>query len=267
MGVNTAFNENETTQNEIKDFFETGQKFHKLAKEYAAILLPNAHKQNFHRVKNVYETKGKSWYRFIYSDFRASKKQLLDVLKTKPSSISEQIELANAIVTKSELVEKAGKMKSLAKSIFTEGGNWDFENDEKWLNKNDSVAYIFDVKISRNQGDVNQEILEKLSVPKSTFSIETNDLQAKLSVFESNLNNLVSKLEYDLPDAQQLWGATTPLSDMMQRIVDMSKRGELLNIFCQWNNYKNPILAPLSGGRCRRRTCAILRTSKTENQV
>lgn len=237
-GINVELNEREITQNEIKNFFETGQKFHKLRAEYDTILVPNAHKQNFHNVKLVYETKGKSWFRFVYSDFRESKKQLLSVLKTKTSSISEQIELANVLVAKAELVEKADRMKYLAKGIFTEGADWDFENDEKWLNKNLGVEYVFDIKVKRNEGDINQAILGKLDIPKNTFSNETNHLQSKLSVFDSKFNNFLSKLEFDVPFKNQFWGDNTPIFDIEQRIADMLKRFELLNVFCQWNNSK-----------------------------
>jgi very-short-patch-repair endonuclease len=240
-GINLDFNEREITQHEIRDFFETGRKFHELASQYDALLLPGAHSQNFQRVKLIYETKGKSWFRFIYADFRKSKKQLFNVLKTTPSSIAEQIELTHVLVEKSELVEKAKRMRSLAKQLFTGGENWDFENDEKWLKKSASVEYIFELKTQQNSENVNQKILERLDIPKNTFSQETFELESKVTDFECNLHKLVSALAYEVPFHEQFFGDGTRLSEMEMRIIDMSKRIELLTISCRWNTYKKEL--------------------------
>ena len=240
-GINVKFNDQEITQNDVKRFFETGQEFHKLRADYENVLVENAHKQNFHHVKLVYETKGKKWFRFIYPDFRQSKKQLFSVLKTKPSSIEEQIELANVLVTKSELVEKATKMKGIAKGIFTEGANWDFENDEKWLNKNRGVEYVFDIRIKQNEGKINQGILEKLHIPKDSFSNDTKQLEPKLSIFEKKINDLLSKLEFDTTYKNQFLDKNTSLTVIEQRIANMLKRFELLKIHCEWNTIKKKL--------------------------
>ena len=142
-GINKEFNERSISQEDIKSLFQLGENFHKIKEDYKDKLLIDAHKQNFHRVKLIYETKGKTWLRFIYSDFRQSQKQLLDVLKIKPSSISEEIDLVTVLVNKSMMVEKSITLKNVAKEIFTEGGDWDFENDKRWLDKKSGIRIPF----------------------------------------------------------------------------------------------------------------------------
>lgn len=119
--INTELNEKIVSEDEVNMLFQLGNEFHKLKMAYESKILADAHKQSFHAVKIVYETKGKTWFRFIHSDFRASKKQLFSVLKIKPSSILEQIELVNVLVKKANLVERAKALKKVAKEVFTEG--------------------------------------------------------------------------------------------------------------------------------------------------
>lgn len=91
LGVNLELNEKLIIQKEIQDLFEIGQEFHKLKANYNDRLLLDAHKQNFHNAKIAYEKKGYKWFKFFYADFRKARKQLFGVLKTRPSSISEQL--------------------------------------------------------------------------------------------------------------------------------------------------------------------------------
>ncbi len=237
-GINTGFNANLITKDEIIELFQIGNEFHHLKTTYADKFIADAHKQNFHTVKLAYETKGEKWYRFIHSDFRLSQKQLLSVLKIKPPSISEQAELATILVYKAELVEKAKILNSVAKDIFIDGSNWDFENDVKWLNRRKGAEYIFEIQNKWNKGLINHKILDKLDIPTGSFSRDVKDLHKLIFDFQSKTDDWISRLEFEFQYKSKLFGHDVPIFQIEQQLLTIYNKFELLNISCQWNAHK-----------------------------
>lgn len=240
-GVNTSLNEKFCNKNEMKQLFQLGNKFHDLSTTYNDKLVEDAHNQDFHRIKYVFETKGKNLFRFIDGDFKWSKKQLLNALKVIPSSIDEQIELAGVLVDKRELIEKAKKLKPLAKEIFIEGDSWDFENDTKWLSRSISVEYVSDMYNKWREGKITHRILDRLDIPTESFSYETKSLQSLLSDFQSKFDNWISQLEFEPQFRTQFFSDDSSISEIEQLIGQVLERFDLLNVACQWNVLKKQL--------------------------
>ena len=237
-GVNQQINEALISSKDLQTLFEVGNEFHKLQTDYDEKLLPNAHDQNFYNAKFIYETKGKKWYRSIYSDFRQAKKQIISVSKTKPNSIEEQLEYATAIVRKSDAINKARVLQSIGKEVFTEGVNWEFDNNDKWLKRQLGVEYIYNVTVQRNSNKVHKSITEKLNIHKDNFSQETQILDLAIAKFDNNFKDWMSNLEFESQDQTQFWNNNVLLFDMEQRVSKMIDKFDLLTIYCQWNSLK-----------------------------
>lgn len=240
-GINTKFNEKFSNKDEMKLLFKMGNKFHDLSTTYKDKLITNAHNQDFHRVKFVFETKGKNLFRFIDSDFKWSKNQLLTALKIIPSSVDEQIELATALVDKYELIEKSKKFNHLAKEIFIEGDNWDFENDTSWLKRSSGVEYVSDLHNKWREGKITHRILDRLDIPTEFFSYETKHLQSLLSNFQNKFDNWIAQLEFKPQFRTQFFNDDSPISEIKQLIDQMFERFDLLTVSCQWNIHKKQL--------------------------
>ncbi len=260
LGINRDFNDKIISHEETKELFELGQKFHNLKKDYADKLLNDAHHQNFHLAKIAYQTKGEKWYKFVYSDFRAAQKQLFSVLKINPSSIEEQLALINVLVEKAELIEKAKALKSIVKELFTEGGDWDFENDEKWLKRQSGVDYIFEMRKMRKEGKLYASFFEKLDIDSEVFNKETDRLQAKLTAFERKLEKLMSVLEFEPKLKNSYWADSVLTANMEMRLELMSEKFDLLPVYCQWNAHKKQ----LEELGCSKVTDKLLKTEAEE---
>lgn len=241
QGINIEFNRNNIHINDIRKLFEIGQEFHTLKTTYRDKIVADAHRKNFHIVKAVYETKGRKWFRFIYSDFRLAQKQLFEVLKIKPSSVQEQIILINTIVKKADLVEDAQSLKRVVDEVFTDSKGWNFETDEHWLSKRAGVEFIYEIFLQRKENKVHQHILNKLHLSKSTFAEEAKELKKCICDFETQFDIWTSKFDFEISLKHQLWGNKKSLHDIEQRLVQVINKYDLLTIYCEWNSHKETL--------------------------
>lgn len=149
----------------------------------------------------------------------------------------------------------------MAIDIFTDGVDWNFENDEKWLNRKKSVEFILSIRVSRNVGRVNHAVLEKLDIPKETYSSETELLQSSLADLEYIFGSWITTLDFDSQSINQFWSDNNSFIELEQRLLDILTRFELLSIYCQWNQHKNQ----LESLGCKKIADELIRSETSES--
>lgn len=172
-------------ETELKELFIIGAKFNANHSKYAAILLPIAWETDFFQVRQVFNTTGRKWWRFLSGEYRRAKKYISGFFKQEiPKDINSLITIIDAISEAKSQKNLIQQYTELGKNLFgnywlNEKSDWSLlENLTKWVN-----SLYKDIKEDKT------EIIDFIATNPSA-----KDLEAKLILIENHFNNYQTQL-------------------------------------------------------------------------
>ncbi len=172
-------------QTELKELFVTGVKFNANHSKYDAILLPMAWETDFFQVRQVFNTTGRKWWRFLSGEYRRAKKYISGFFKQEiPKDINSLITIIDAInETKSQknLIQQYAE---LGKNLF---GNY-------WLNEKSDWSLLESLTqwINSLYKDIKEDKTEIINFFATNPSAK--DLETKLALIENYFTNYQTQL-------------------------------------------------------------------------
>lgn len=225
-GVELRTREWAEKRDELNQLFDAGERHSALHEKYDAVLIPEAWEQDLLEAREVLNTIGRKWWRWLSSDYRRVRRRVAGLCRGEHArDTTTQLELVDAILEAARLVRVVKEYESLAGRLF--GVQWQGLRSE-WAILRRLTDWIIELYRDIGDGRLPHGIVDFLAGAPALDALKgkVEALEAALPVYDQTIPTLFDRTAIESAARDRLISAPLPeqiacFETMLERLADL----------------------------------------------
>lgn len=223
-------------RDDLNELFDAGERYRALHQKYDSTLIPEAWEQDLLDARQVLNTVGRKWWRWLSSDYRMVRRRVAGLCRGEHArDTATQLELVDAVLEAARLTRVIEKHESLAVRLF--GIQWQGLRSE-WAVLRRLTDWIIELYRDVGDGQLPHGIVDFLAGAPALDALKgkVEALEVSLPVFDQAMPAVFDKLAIESAARKRI--ASAPLPDQIARFETMLQRLADLPDAITLNNFR-----------------------------
>lgn len=221
---------------DIQQVLASGARYAAVHDQYDAILIPEAWSENLLSTRQILNTTGRKWWRWLSSEYRTSRRRVAGLCRGEhPKDVSTQMDIVDRVMESARLKTAVAEQENWVARLF--GVQWQGLRSD-WAVLSRLTEWVVDLHRDLGDGRLPPGIIDFLAGAPSVESLKAkvNALEAALPVADRAFPVLFDSLAIEFSKRTELSSATLP--DQIQMLEAMLAQLDSVHDIVRLNNIR-----------------------------